>query len=145
MSENTRDMPLLREELFDGEDSYFKGRPDVAGMAAEDGSVVLNPYSPLNADQKYAVYMNEAARLYMRKNGTPTFDLTESQSNYLNGNDYKSASDDDRRATVIARILSGDSSISDPTDEQRFIAADIGKKMQKEAFHRAWNKEVEAQ
>jgi hypothetical protein len=136
-------MPLLRKSLYKGEDSYFNENPDVAGMAAEDGSVVLNPYSTNNSAQRGAVYQNEASRLYMRANGTPSFSLTEKQQAYLNSNSYKDASDDDRRATVLARIISGDSSAGDFTDEQRQHADAIKSSMDKAEYSSAFNEATE--
>jgi hypothetical protein len=122
-------MPLLRQNLFDGEDAYFKSKPDVTGMATEDGRVILNPYSKLSEQERGSVYKNEASRLHMRSNGTPGFSLTQKQADFLDGNAYKDASDDDRRQTILARIISGDASAQDYTDEQLSHANTIRKAM----------------
>ena len=137
------DMPLLRSKLYDGEDVYFKANPHVTGMAAEDGHVILNPYSSLNDDQKGAVYLNEASRLHMRSNGTPSFNLTDEQAKFLNSNTYKDASDEDRRATVLARIISGDSSVGTPTDEQVMEAESVKRAMDKAEYSNAWKEQTE--
>lgn len=120
---------LHRQSLHQGEDDYFSFNPEVAGMAAEDDKVIINPYSTLSDAEKRAVYRNESARIHMRNNGTPSFNMTESQKRFLDGNTYKNASDDERRATIIARIISGDSSAQDYTDEQKQIADSIGAKV----------------
>ena len=110
--------PSIRKKLYPGEDNYFRQNPGVAGMAAEDGAVILNPYSANSPDQQRAVYDNEAARLYMRERGVPSFSLTPEQEAFLNSNSYRGASSDDRRATIMGRILSGDPSSGQPTPEQ---------------------------
>ena len=102
---------------YDGELAYFRSNPHVAGMAAEDGRIVMNPFSRLSPEEANAVRMNEAARVRMRGN-EPGFDLTPEQSRYLDSTEYKGASDADRRATIAARILSGDPSAGQPTRQQ---------------------------
>ena len=78
---------------FAGEDKYFKGRPDVGGMAAGDNRVIINPYSPISKEMKDLVRTNETARLAMR-NGypRPDFELTPKQQEFFNtvqnGNPY---------------------------------------------------------
>ena len=37
----------VRPDLYEGEDKYFKENPHVAGMAAEDDRIIMNPYSKL--------------------------------------------------------------------------------------------------
>lgn len=138
MKQKNSDMPLLRSDLYPGEDKYFNENPDVAGMAADDGKVILNPYSTNNSVQRQAVYQNESSRLHMREHGTPSFDLTEKQRSFLDGNSYKDASDEDRRQTILARILSGDSSAQDATDEQRMHAEAIRNAMNASEYSQAW-------
>lgn len=104
---------------YPGEDAYFKSNPKVTGMAAEDGMVTLNPYSGLSPQQQNSVYLNEVARLYMREHGTPRVSLTNDQQGLLAGTTYKDAADEHRRATILARILSGDTSGGIPTMEQQ--------------------------
>jgi hypothetical protein len=110
---------LMREPV-DTELEYFKNNPTVAGMATEDNKVILNPYSKLSPKEKEAVALNEAARVKMRTNPelTPNFELTPEQTKFLNSNTYSKASDTDRKATIAARILSGDPSAGTPTKEQ---------------------------
>lgn len=104
---------------FQGEDKYFKENPKVSGMAAEDGSIVLNPYSGLSSQEKSAVAKNEAYRLLMRdKNIVPSFELTDQQRNFFAGTPYEK-NEVAMKQTIVARILSGDpSAIATPSQIQ---------------------------
>jgi hypothetical protein len=114
----------IRSKLFDGEQTFFRQNPTVTGMAAEDGTVILNPHSNLQPHEKEAVARNEALRLHMRDAGiTPSFGLTPEQQSYFKGTAYEGA-DKEVRQTIVARILSGDPSIK-ATDEQRTEAQRI--------------------
>jgi hypothetical protein len=95
---------------YESELRFFKERPEVAGMAAEDGKIVLNPFSSLSKEQKSAVALNEAYRLKMSEQGVKFgFDITPEQRKAFEGTEY--AKDDDAlRQTIVARVLSGDSS-----------------------------------
>lgn len=107
---------------YAGELKYFKKNPNVAGMATEDNKVILNPYSNLNPDQYQSVAVNEASRIFMRRPELkPDFELTTQQKNFLDTTTYRNASEDDRRATIAARILSGDTSAGIPTPEQNMF------------------------
>lgn len=107
-----------RDKLFDGEDKFFKANPHVAGMAAEDGKVILNPYSLLADNEKKAVVLNESARQYMKANKfVPDFQVTPEQAAQFKGTAYET----DPKAmaeTIAARILSGDPSAGAATPEQ---------------------------
>ena len=106
----------VRPDLYEGEDKYFKENPHVAGMAAEDDRIIMNPYSKLTEAEKQAVMMNEAARVHMRRNyDAPRFELTQDQLARL-GNYSKD--ENDIKQTIAARILSGDPSAGQPTPEQ---------------------------
>lgn len=105
------------------EDTYFSGNRHVAGMAAEDGRIVLNPYSALNIDERNAVARNEAARLYMReRNITPLFDVRPDQAAFFKGSAYEN-NPAAMRQTILARRISGDPSAGAPTEEQALWAA----------------------
>lgn len=111
---------------FNSEDAYFRKNPHVAGMAAEDGRIVLNPYSKLSAAELSAVAQNEAYRLFMRESGVkPAFKVTDEQRRAFAGTPY--ANDDDAlRQTIVARVLSGDASARatpDQVAESRRIGA----------------------
>lgn len=106
-------------DLYPGEDEYFKANPHVGGMATQDQYVVLNPYSKLSPQEKSAVHVNEAARLYMNQNGVPDVSLTREQEQNLAGlGSYANADPQYRKATMMARILSGDPTAGTPTMEQ---------------------------
>lgn len=114
-------------EPYPSEVEFFRQNPHVGGMAAEDNAVILNPYSPLDAQQKQAVATNEAARVVMRKEPSlkPAFDLTPEQAKAF----ASYGSPDDQKATVAARILSGDDSALNVTPEQRLFADRLGAHM----------------
>lgn len=112
---------------YPGEDEYFRQNPAVGGMAAEDNRVTLNPYSALSGGERDAVYRNELARILMRTN--PEYappPITPQQADFLTGTTYANASDADRRATMAARVFSGDPSAGRPTSEQAKLARSIG-------------------
>ena len=120
-------MPIPKELLRNPEDSeleYFKSNPTVTGMAAEDNKVILNPYSKLSKAEKDAVALNEYGRIVMRTNPqfAPNFKLTDEQTKFLGSNTYKDAPEQDRLATIAARLLSGDPSAGTPTiDQLKFV------------------------
>ena len=108
----------VRSKLFPGEDEFFRSRPEVAGMAAEDDTVILNPYSGLSIRELSAVAQNEALRLKMRKdNFDPKFEITDKQKQFFKGTEYEK-NPKAIRQTLLARIYSGDPSAM-ATPEQR--------------------------
>ena len=121
-------------EPYPGEAAMFARQPNTAGMMTEDGKITFNPYSTLTPEQRQAVGLNEAARLHMKQNATKhTFVITPEQRRFFA--DMKSkgivaeSSDEDIRATLIGRILSGDPSAGNVTAEQRKAAEDVARKM----------------
>lgn len=105
---------------YPAELGYFRRNQGVAGMAAEDGRIVLNPESGLSPEEMQAVARNEAARLFIRQGKHRfTFDITPAQRRAFVGTPYE-ADDDALRATLLGRILSGDPSAGDITDDQRY-------------------------
>ena len=112
------DYSKLERAPYKTEDEYFRSNPHVGGMATEDDRIIINPYSKLKPEEKDAVRMNEASRILMRRAGVPKFQLSDQQAKFLDGTEYAKASDDDRRATVMARHFSGDPSVGQITDEQ---------------------------
>jgi hypothetical protein len=113
----------VREELYDGEDEYFRANPHVGGMAAEDDTVILNPYSKLSKAEKDAIIKNEKARLTMRNGyARPDFNLTEEQAKA-----FENYSPDlqDQKETIVGRILSGDPSQGNATKQQREYAEEL--------------------
>ena len=117
---------LLRQP-FPSEMDYFNKNKNVTGMAAEENKIILNPYSNLNEQQKDAVIRNEATRILIRTGQIekPNFDLTEEQNKALDNTTYKNASDDDRRATIAARLFTGDTSGQNATEEQMSYIAKL--------------------
>lgn len=108
----------LREKLFDTEDSFFRKNPHVAGMAAEDDHVILNPYSSLSGEERDSVAVNEAARVHMRKNKiAPTFGVTDQQRKSFSGTAYEN-DEHSMKETIAARIYAKDPSAGEPTAEQ---------------------------
>lgn len=96
--------------LFAGEDTYFKQNPNVAGMATEDGKIIINPYSTLSNTEKKAVVKNEAFRLYMRENNIiPKFNVTPQQKETFKNTEY-GGDELALKQTIVARILTGDQS-----------------------------------
>jgi hypothetical protein len=120
-------MPKISEFIRTPEESeleYFKSNPTVSGMAAEDDKIILNPYSKLSKKEQDAVALNEYGRIVMRTNPqfAPNFVLSDEQSKFLNGNTYKDAPEQDRMATIAARLLSNDPSAGTPTiDQLKFV------------------------
>jgi hypothetical protein len=127
---NKKIQSLMRKP-YDSELDFFQKNPTVAGMATEDDRVILNPYSNLSDTEKQSVALNEAARVKMKKDDAlkPKFELTKDQEAFLNSNSYQSANDDDRKATIAARILSGDPSAGKPTDEQLMFVDTLRKSL----------------
>jgi GH24 family phage-related lysozyme (muramidase) len=104
---------------YDIEHSYFRSNPRVAGMAADDNRITLNPYSGLTPQQQDAVARNEAARLYMREQKFQyDFDPTPEQTKSFAGTAYAGDANA-MRSTLLARILSGDASAGAYTPRQK--------------------------
>lgn len=105
---------------YQSELAYFRNNPHVGGMAAEDNSIIINPFSTLSDAEKNAVKMNEAARIYMRSRGMqqPAFNLTPEQSNAFASYGPIEA----QRQTITGRLISGDPSALTATPEQSAYA-----------------------
>jgi len=114
----------LMREPDEGELDYFKSNPNVTGMAADDNRIILNPYSKLSKAQQDGVALNEYSRIIMRTNPqfAPNFVLSDEQTKFLDSNTYKDAPEQDRMATIAARLLSNDPSAGTPTiDQLKFV------------------------
>jgi hypothetical protein len=105
-------VPQRRPHL--SESAFFWRSPHVAGMAAEDNAVVMNPFSQLSDSEKQAVIMNEAARVFMRTHQRPSFPVTGEQQQQFG----QYGSPQDIRETIAGRLLSGDPSAGQGTPEQ---------------------------
>ena len=122
---------IKQRELYEGEVKYFRQNPSVAGMATDDGFVILNPFAELKPEEFQSVAVNESARLVMREdpNFAPDFQLTAEQSRFLDTTTYRSASQEDRLSTIAARILSGDPSGGIPTPEQVLFVSKLKERL----------------
>jgi hypothetical protein len=114
-------------EPYPGESQYFKANPNVSGMAAEDDRIIFNPYSKgVNRD---AVGRNEAVRLWLRQHKvTPDFGVTEAQTQQFRGTPYEGDLNA-LRSTILGRIISGDPSAGDITEQQRAFAESVLKRI----------------
>lgn len=101
----------LYRPTYPSERAYFGKHKHVGGMAAEDGKVILNPFSSLGATERRAVFMNELARLFLR--ARPGFSPPLSPEQQTKFGTY--GAPQDMRDTVLARVLSGDPSAGRPT------------------------------
>lgn len=109
------------------EDEFFKYSPHVTGYATDDHYIVMNPYSIINEQEKSAVRLNEATRLFLRaKKIKPQFALTPDQLTTFS--EY-SHDENDIKHTIAARILSGDPSVGIPTNEQMEFVKKLRKEM----------------
>lgn len=114
---------------------YFKANPTVSGMAVGAGlngydgprRVMVNPYAKLNPQQTKALEENERLRHYMDET-KPSLDfkITPKQLKAFEGTEYGKPENIDRlRETILARIITGDGSAEDFTEEQAAAAAKI--------------------
>jgi hypothetical protein len=119
---------------YQSEDEFFKKNPNVAGMAAEDGRIVLNPYSKNSPQEQASVAKNEAIRLWMRDQKLqPKFNLTDAQKKQFEGTEYGKPSNElHAKHTIIARILTGDPSAKDATPMQKKWAKSVMKRINKQ-------------
>lgn len=110
---------------FDSEREFFRQDPNTAGMAADDGRIVLNPYSDPKKVRMKNVAMNEAARLYMRETQPDLdFEVTPEQARNLRGTAYEQ-NPYALKETMIGRILSEDPSAGEATPHQQAWAKRI--------------------
>jgi len=98
---------------------WFSKNKNTAGMATEDGKIILNPYSKLKEEQMQSVVKNEAGRLLLReKNIVPEFELTPDQKQSFVGTPY-GLDEMALKHSILGRIISDDSSAGDVTQEQK--------------------------
>lgn len=118
---------LLREPM-EGEIDFFKNNPHVGGMMTqEDYMVTLNPHSKLSDAEKQQVMKNELARVIMHRTQIPEYQITPEQQYHFStmnkGRAY--GGPEDIRATILARIATGDSSALNATSEQMKYAKQL--------------------
>ena len=114
---------------------YFKKNPNVSGMAIGAGlngydgerRVVVNPYSKLTPEGRKSLVENERIRHFMDETKPQLkFKPTNKQVEYFSGTEYgKPENIDKLRQTIVARIMTGDSSAGDVTPEQRKAASSV--------------------
>jgi hypothetical protein len=102
---------------YEGELKFFRERPEVAGMAAEDNKIILNPFSSLSSKELKSVAQNEAIRLYLKKQAAPDFDLTPEQLKMFKGTEYEK-NPVAAKQSILARILTNDPSAKNATLDQ---------------------------
>lgn len=104
------------------ERDFFQKNQHVAGMAAEDNQVVLNPFSRLNKQQQQAVVTNERVRVFLRQQQMdPYFQLSDEQRLAFKG--Y--GTETDVRHTIIGRAIAGDPTAGRLTSEQQKVIGKI--------------------
>lgn len=105
---------------YDSEILFFKKNPQVSGMASKDGAIVLSPLSGSDVNSR-SVAENEAFRLYLRDNQiSPNFDVSPEQRRSFKGTPYEK-NDSDLKATIAARIYSGDPSSLATRQQQQWL------------------------
>jgi hypothetical protein len=121
----------------DEEREFFRKRPDVAGYAAQDNAIVVNPYNENMRDprNRKGLVNNEGARLYIRSRNYKAADLpdlTKDQRKFLMGLPSPSgqgtgySSDElDLRATAIARYIGQEENFPKWSDEQIAFARSL--------------------
>ena len=114
---------------YQGESEYFRANPTVSGMATEDGKIIFNPHSEgVNRD---AVGRNEAVRLWLRQNNVdPEFSVTREQAERFRGTPYEN-NPRGLKSTILGRIISGDPSSGNATDEQKAFAESVLNRIKK--------------
>jgi hypothetical protein len=106
---------------YDSENSYFKENQHVTGMAADDGRIILNPFSGLSPESQRRVAGNEATRLHMREKGYEfDFPVPQADQAPFKGTVYADPENlHHLQSTIIARGVVGDSSAGEITPEQQ--------------------------
>lgn len=98
--------------------SWFELEPHIAGYAAADGTIVLNPRSGLQEIERACVVRNEAMRLLMAALSlSPDVDVTDAQAKAFAGTEYAN-NPVALRQTIVARLASGDPSAGQGTELQ---------------------------
>lgn len=112
-------------EPYKGELDYFKKSPKVGGMMTEDNMIILNPYTKLTPEQQNSVAQNEAIRLLIKKSNFPVqFELTPEQTEFFKNTEY-AKNPEEAKKSILARILTKDSSMQSPSVEQLNSAKEL--------------------
>ena len=133
---------IVRQDLYPGEDKYFKENPNVAGMMTEDNRVIINPYSKLTDEEKDAVRINETLRLnFKQDNVVPNIEISEEQRSFFKGTPYEN-DEDAMKQTIMARILTGDLSAKATEEQLKEAETDLFKAYKENIDH--WGSVVPA-
>ena len=120
---------------YPSELEFFRKNPNVAGYAAPDNKVVVNPFNRLTPEENMALIENESARIFMRQDHSarPTeqsFPLTPQQQKMPYP---KSPPPQDPqhalRSTVAARMVAGDPSAGRTTEAQEKFFEELRARM----------------
>ena len=105
----------------ESENSYFKQNPNVTGMAADDGRIILNSFSGMSPESQRSVAGNEATRLYMRDKGYKfDFPVPQASQAPFKGTVYADPENlHHLQSTIIARGVVGDKSAGEITPAQQ--------------------------
>lgn len=117
------------------EASWFRANPYVAGYAADDDRVVLNPCSQLKPRQFASVLINEAVRVYLRRRPRrcPLHTLTAWQRTL-----YASYGRPiDQVHTVVARLAARDRSAGRPNGAQKRTLAALESQLKLADYRRS--------
>lgn len=103
----------VRKKLFPSEIEFFKKNPNTPGYASfETDSIVLNPFTSLDAKRLSYLVDNEGIRLKMNKDKfVPSeFSFTPEQKQFFSKTSYND-NPVAMRQTILARIYANDNSI----------------------------------
>lgn len=119
---------------------YFKANPNVAGMAVGEGlngysgarSVMVNPYTKLDRKGREGLLKNERLRHFLSEGRVRLkSEPTAEQLKFFGGTEYgKPENREELKSTLLARILTGDDSAGNVTDEQVAEAQKVDKAFQ---------------
>jgi len=133
---------IVRQDLYSGEDKYFKENPNVAGMMTEDNRVIINPYSKLTDEEKDTVRINETLRLnFKQDNIVPNIEISEEQRSFFKGTPYEN-NEAAMKQTIMARILTGDPSAKATEEQLKEAETDLFKAYKENIDH--WGSVVPA-
>jgi hypothetical protein len=111
----------VRKKLGRREMEFFARNPNTPGYASfETDSIVLNPFTTLDAERLSFLVDNEAIRLKMNKDKfVPSeFSFTPEQKQFFSNTVYND-NPVAMRQTILARLYSGDTTPGGFTSEQR--------------------------
>jgi hypothetical protein len=132
------------------EHTFFEKNKHVGGYVADDGKIVINPYSSLKPHEKVAVARLEATRAYMNENNiVPDFDITPEQSSFfkkIDPDNYgKEGNEKYLKQSIVSRITVGDPTAGNFTPEQKAFADRIVTSMKNSVASRVYKPHLSSQ